>query len=63
MTADWARAEALFKQERHMHEGEKAMAEYRAAEQAMRDKTARLRTLRLARNALGRNTPLQTPAG
>jgi hypothetical protein len=32
-----------------MREGEKAMAEYKAAQQAIREKTARLRALRLAR--------------
>jgi hypothetical protein len=33
-----ARAEALFKKEEQMPEGEKAMAEYKAAQQAIRDK-------------------------
>jgi hypothetical protein len=46
-----ARAEALFKKEEQMREGEKAMAEYKAAQQAIREKTARLRALRLARDA------------
>jgi len=51
LNRDQARAEALFKKEQQMHEGEKAMAEYRAAQEAMRAKTARLRALRLARDA------------
>jgi hypothetical protein len=46
-----ARAEAAFKKKEQARvEGEKAMSEYRAKEQAMREKTARLRTLRLARD-------------
>jgi len=50
-----ARAEAVFKKERQVHEGENAMAEYRAAIEAMRAKTARLRALRLARDAAKQN--------
>jgi hypothetical protein len=46
-----ARAEALFKKEKQMREGAKAMAEYEVAQQAMRERTARLRALRLARDA------------
>jgi hypothetical protein len=50
-----ARAETLFnrkeKQEKQRLEGEQAMAEYVAEKQAMREKTARLRALRLARDA------------
>jgi hypothetical protein len=46
-----ARAEALFKKEEQIREGAKAMAEYKAAQQATREKTARLRALRLARDA------------
>jgi hypothetical protein len=45
-----ARAEAAFKKEEAQREGQKAMQEYRANEQALREKTARLRALRLARN-------------
>jgi len=50
-TTERARAEALFKKEEQIREGEKAMAEYKAAQQAIREKTARLRALRLARGA------------
>ena len=45
------RAEALFKKEEQMREGAKAMAEYKATQQAIRERTARLRALRLARDA------------
>jgi hypothetical protein len=44
-------ARALFKKEEQMREGANAMAEYKAAQQAVREKTARLRALRLARDA------------
>ena len=43
-STDRARAEALFKKEKQMREGAKA-------QQATREKTARLRALRLARDA------------
>ena len=49
-TVAHARAEALFKKE-EQREGARAMAEYKAAQQAIREKTARLRSLRLARDA------------
>jgi multidrug efflux pump subunit AcrA (membrane-fusion protein) len=42
-TTKRARAEALFKKQEQMSEGAKAMAEYNAAQQAIREKTARLR--------------------
>ena len=45
------RAEALFKKEQQLREGQKAMADYQAKLHAMREKTARLRALRLARDA------------
>src|SRR5262249_7304677 len=44
------RAEALFKKEQQAHEGQQATAEYEAKLEAMREKTARLRALRLARD-------------
>ena len=46
-----ARAEAMFKKEIRRRDGEQAMAEHLANEQAIREKTARLRELRLARDA------------
>jgi hypothetical protein len=46
------RAEALFKRKQvQLREGQQAMAEYQAEQRAVRDKTARLRALRLARDA------------
>jgi hypothetical protein len=51
------RAEAAFKKEKQLREGQQAMAEYEAACAAAREKTARLRALRLARDAC-----LKTPA-
>jgi hypothetical protein len=41
-SAAHARAEALFKKEEQIAEGAKAMAEYKATQQAIREKTARL---------------------
>jgi hypothetical protein len=45
------RAEALFKQEERLRNGQQAMAEYEANRIAVRENTARLRALRLARDA------------
>jgi hypothetical protein len=46
------RAEAAFKKkEQQLREGQQAMAEYHAVRAATREKTARLRVLRLARDA------------
>ena len=45
------RAEAQFKKE---EEASKAMAEYKAAQEAEHAKTARLKALRLARDAAGK---------
>jgi hypothetical protein len=45
------RAEAVFKQEEQLRNGQKAMAEYEANRIAVQEKTARLRALRLARDA------------
>ena len=42
------RAEALFKKEQQAREGQQAMADYQAKLHATREKTARLRALRLA---------------
>jgi hypothetical protein len=59
MNADEAnrRAEALFKKEQQLREGQQAMAEYQAELRAMREKTARLRALRLAHDAANQKTP------
>ena len=45
------RAEARFKQEARALDGQKAMTEYEAQVLAIREKTARLRALRLAKEA------------
>ena len=45
------RAEALFKKEQQSREAQQVMAEYQAELQATREKTERLRALRLARDA------------
>jgi hypothetical protein len=50
------RAEALFRKAQHVRKGEQGMAEYQAKLDAMREKTARLRALRLARDATTKNT-------
>ena len=49
------RAEALFK-EQQPPTGRQAMAEYQAELRAMREKTERLRALRLARDAANHRT-------
>ena len=53
MTLDQVRqrAEKLFKQEERERDGKAAMAEYQANAIALREKTARLRALRLAEEA------------
>jgi hypothetical protein len=51
------RAEALFKKEQQLREGQQAMAEYQVELRAMREKTARLRALRLAHDAANKKTP------
>ena len=45
------RADARFKQEERVRDGRKAMTEYEAQVLAMREKTAHLRALRLAKEA------------
>jgi hypothetical protein len=46
-----ARAEASFKKEERAKEGAKAMMEYQANSRMVREKTERLRALRLAKEA------------
>jgi hypothetical protein len=55
MTADQARqrAEKSFKQEERARDARNAMAEYEAQAIAIRKKTARLKALRLAKEAQG----------
>jgi hypothetical protein len=57
MTLDQARqpAEIRFKQEERVQNGRKAMTEYEAEVLAIREKTARLKALRLAKEAEAQN--------
>jgi signal transduction protein with GAF and PtsI domain len=57
------RAEAQFKQDQQAPKGQQRMAEYQANLDAMREKTARLRALRLARDATNKKRPLPTTKG
>jgi hypothetical protein len=45
------------------HKGQQGMAEYQANLDVIREKTARLRALRLARDATNKKTPLPTTKG
>jgi hypothetical protein len=57
-----ARAEATFKRkEQQARDGKLAMNEYNAASNAMREKTARLRALRLAKEAADREAAKNAP--
>jgi hypothetical protein len=49
------RAETLFKKEQQLREAQQAMTEYQAGLRMMREKTARLRALRLTRDAANNN--------
>lgn len=49
---------AMQKKEERLREGQKAMAEYLADEHAMRARTAKLRALRLARDAADTQTSI-----
>ncbi len=57
MNSEQARqqAERRFKQDERVRDGRKAMAEYEAEARAIREKTARLRALRLAKEAEAQN--------
>jgi uncharacterized protein YjbJ (UPF0337 family) len=54
------RAEARFKKEERAREGAQAMLEYEAEGRAVREKTARLRALRLAAEAGKRDAGVKT---
>lgn len=61
-TKDMERAQAAFhKKEQQQREGAVAMAEYRAANQAERDKTEKLRALRLAKEAAEAKAKAEAP--
>jgi hypothetical protein len=51
------RAAALFKKEQQSREAQQAMTDYQAELHATREKTARLRALRLAREAANQGGP------
>lgn len=58
------RAEASFKKEERAREGAQAMMEYLANNRAVREKTARLRALRLAKEATDKKpAPAKKAAG
>ncbi len=64
MTLDQARqrAEESFKQEERALDGRKAMTEYEAQARSVREKTARLKALRLAAEAQGQTEkPVERP--
>ena len=52
-----ARAEASFRKEERAKEGAKAMMEYQANSRMIREKTERLKALRLAREAADKERP------
>jgi hypothetical protein len=58
-----SKAEAAFKKQQQVREGEKAMAEYRASLAAEQRKTERLRALRLAKEAGAPPTETKPKAG
>jgi hypothetical protein len=53
------RAEASFKKEERAREGAKAMRDYEAENRAVHEKTARLKALRLAKEAADRAAELE----
>jgi len=59
---DRARAEAAFKKLQRAQDGEKAKTEYEAESQSIRENTARLRMLRLAKEALDSEPPVKEKA-
>jgi hypothetical protein len=57
-----ARAEASFRKEERAREGAQAMQEYQANTRALREKTERLKALRLAKEAADKKAELAPPA-
>lgn len=55
------RAEASFKKEERAREGAKAMRDYEAENRAVHEKTARLKALRLAKEAAEKVAELKEP--
>ena len=56
-------ADARFKKEERVREGKEAMLQYEAEGRAVREKTARLRALRLNKEAAERNEEIAAGAG
>ena len=57
------RADARFKKDERVREGKKAMLQYEAEGRAVREKTARLRALRLDKEAAEKNEGVAAGAG
>ena len=57
------RADARFKKDERVREGKKAMLQYEAEGRAVREKTARLRALRLDKEAAEKNEEVAARAG
>ena len=57
------RADARFKKDERVREGRKAMLEYEAEGRAVREKTARLRALRLDKEAAEKNEGVAADSG
>ena len=57
------RAETVFKKQQQVREGQQAMAEYQAKLDAMREKTARLRAQRMARDGANKTAPPTSTKG
>ncbi len=57
-----ARAEASFSREERAKDGAKAMMEYQANSRMIREKTEKLRALRLAKEAADKKAELAKPA-
>jgi hypothetical protein len=57
-----ARAEASFRKEERAREGAQAMQEYQANSRAIREKTERLKALRLAKEAADKKAEIVGPA-
>jgi hypothetical protein len=62
ISKDRARAEAAFKKLQRTRDGEKAKTEHEAESQSVREKTARLRALRLAKEAVDSEPPVREKA-
>ena len=60
-TENKARAEASFKKEERAKEGAKAMMEYQANGRVVREQMARLKALRLAKEAAAAAAPVPPP--